>query len=68
FNIGSQGTLSRLDNTGSTTKSIVEEMLKQGSQLKPSLYKNQGEVIRIYVARDVDFSTVYALHPVAGSN
>lgn len=68
FNIGSQGTLSQLDNTGSTTKSIVEEMLKQGSLVKPSLYKNQGEVIRIYVARDVDFSTVYALQPVAASN
>ena len=55
-------------NTGSTTKSIVEEMLKQGSQLKPSLYKNQGEIIKIFVARDVDFSTVYELRPVAGTN
>ncbi|RYX88833.1 MAG: TrbI/VirB10 family protein [Comamonadaceae bacterium] len=68
FNIGAQGRLSQLDNTGSTTKSIVEEMLRQGSQVKPSLYKNQGEVIKIYVARDVDFSTVYALRPVASLN
>ncbi len=65
YNIGSQGTLSQLSNTGSTTKSIVEEMLKQGSQLKPSLYKNQGEIIKIFVARDVDFSTVYELRPAA---
>ncbi len=64
YNIGSQGTLSQLSNTGSTTQSIVEEMLKQGSQLKPSLYKNQGEIIRIFVARDVDFSTVYELRPI----
>ncbi|MFM9428039.1 type IV secretion system protein VirB10 [Variovorax sp. GrIS 2.14] len=68
YNIGTQGTLSQLSNTGSTTKSIVEEMLKQGSQLKPSLYKNQGEVIKIFVARDVDFSTVYELRPAASSS
>lgn len=63
FNFGGQSTLSQLSNTGSTTKSIVEEMLKQGSQVKPSLYKNQGEIIKIYVARDVDFSSVYELRP-----
>lgn len=66
YNIGTQGTYSQLSNTGSTTKSIVEEMLKQGSQLKPSLYKNQGEIVKIFVARDVDFSTVYELRPAEG--
>ncbi|PSL81263.1 hypothetical protein C7T35_27985 [Variovorax sp. WS11] len=68
FNIGMQGTPSQFNNTGSTTKTIVEEMLKQGSQLRPSLYKHQGEVIKIFVARDVDFSTVYELRPAAGTN
>jgi type IV secretion system protein VirB10 len=68
YNIGTQGTLSQFSNTGSTTKSIVEEMLKQGSQLRPSLYKNQGEIIKIFVARDVDFSTVYELRPAAPVN
>lgn len=68
FNIGTQGTLSQLNNSGSTTKSIVEEMLKQGSQLRPSLYKNQGEIIKIFVARDVDFSTVYELRPATPTN
>lgn len=68
YNIGGQGTLSQLSNTGSTTRAIVEEMLKQGSQLKPSLYKNQGEIIKIFVARDVDFSTVYELRPAASLN
>lgn len=68
YNIGgNQGSLSQLNNTGSTTKSIVEEMLKQGSQVKPSLYKNQGEIIKIYIARDVDFSSVYELQPM-GAN
>ncbi|WP_213957518.1 TrbI/VirB10 family protein [Variovorax sp. dw_954] len=68
FNIGMQGTLSQLSNTGSTAQAVVEEMLKQGSQLKPSLYKNQGEIIKIFVARDVDFSTVYELRPAASAN
>jgi type IV secretion system protein VirB10 len=68
FNIGMQGTLSQFNNTDSTTKTIVEEMLKQGSQLRPSLYKNQGVIIKIFVARDVDFSGVYELRPAAGTN
>lgn len=68
YNIGTQSTLSQLNNTGNTTNTIVEEMLKQGSQLKPSLYKNQGEIIKIFVARDVDFSTVYELRPAAATN
>jgi type IV secretion system protein VirB10 len=68
FNIGMQGTLSQFNNTDSTTRTIVEEMLKQGSQLRPSLYKNQGEIIKIFVARDVDFSGVYELRPAAGTN
>ncbi|RYF58175.1 MAG: TrbI/VirB10 family protein, partial [Comamonadaceae bacterium] len=63
YNLGGQGTLSQFDQTGSTTRAIVEEMLKQGSELRPSLTKNQGEVIRIFVARDVDFSSVYELRP-----
>ena len=63
YNIGAQGPLSQLSNTDSATDAIVEEMLKPGGQLKPSLYKNQGEIIKIFVARDVDFSTVYELRP-----
>jgi type IV secretion system protein VirB10 len=67
YNIGTQGTLSQWGNTGSTTKSIVEEMLKQGSQVRPSLAKNQGEIIKVFVARDVDFSSVYELRPAAAT-
>ena len=61
YNIGAQGTLSRLGNSERTAQAIVQEMLRQGGQARPSLYKNQGEVIKIYVARDVDFSNVYEL-------
>lgn len=65
YNIGTQGLYSQMSNTDSTARAVVEEMLTQGRQLRPSLYKNQGEVIKIFVARDVDFSTVYELRPAA---
>ncbi|WP_371436617.1 TrbI/VirB10 family protein [Polaromonas sp.] len=67
YNVGTQGTLSQLSNTDSTANSVVEEMLKQGGQLKPSLYKHQGEIVKVFVARDVDFSTVYELRPAASN-
>jgi type IV secretion system protein VirB10 len=56
-------------NTSSTTKALVEEMLTQGRAIKPELFKNQGENIHIYIARDVDFSSVYSLEhrPVSNS-
>lgn len=61
YNIGTQGLYSQMNNTNSTAKAIAEEMLTQGRQLRPSLYKNQGEIIKVFVARDVDFSSVYEL-------
>ena len=65
YNIGTQGLYSQMGNTDSTARAVVEEMLTQGRQPRPSLYKNQGEIIKIFVARDVDFSTVYELRPAA---
>jgi type IV secretion system protein VirB10 len=65
YNIGTQGIYSQMGNTDSTARAVVQEMLTQGRQLRPSLYKNQGEIIKIFVARDVDFSTVYELRPAA---
>jgi type IV secretion system protein VirB10 len=68
FNIGTRGASSQFGRSDRTTTAIVEEMLSQGRQVRPSLYKNQGEVIRIFVARDVDFSAVYALRPRGPAN
>lgn len=50
-----------LGQSQSTADMIVESMLKQGEDIQPTLNKNQGDIIKIYVARDIDFSQVYAL-------
>lgn len=46
---------------GSAGGSLAEEVLRQTINIPPTLYKNQGERVGIYVARDLDFSTVYGL-------
>ncbi|HDR1236510.1 conjugal transfer protein TrbI [Pasteurella multocida] len=42
-------------------KEIATTVLEQMGDIKPTLYKNQGDKIGIFVARDVDFSNVYKL-------
>lgn len=58
---GGTNIFNQTPNTNSSGKAITDELLKQGSSVQPELLKNQGEVIKIFVARDVDFSTVYEL-------
>ena len=38
--------------------------VEQSAGIKPTLYKNQGEMVSIFVARDLDFSGVYQLRVV----
>ena len=49
----------RFENTGDTTENMATEALRSTINIPPTLYKNQGERINIYVARDLDFSNVY---------
>ena len=42
--------------------------VEQSAAIKPTLLKNQGEMVSIFVARDLDFSGVYQLRVVPGSN
>jgi type IV secretion system protein VirB10 len=47
---------------GSTTGSAQEAgsiALENSINIRPTLYKNQGEHISIFVARDLDFRGVY---------
>jgi type IV secretion system protein VirB10 len=49
-------------NTGSTS-SVIGETVRGSSNIPPTVRKNQGELVSIFVARDVDFSTVYQVTP-----
>lgn len=48
-----------LSNSINTSNSLAEKVLQAGINIKPTIYKNQGDRASIYVARDLDFSSVY---------
>jgi type IV secretion system protein VirB10 len=49
-------------NTGQT-QGVIAEMLRGTVNIPPTVRKNQGELVSIFVARDLDFSTVYRVQP-----
>jgi type IV secretion system protein VirB10 len=48
-------------NTQGTTKEIATQILGSTMNIKPILYKNQGDIIYALLVDDVDFSDVYSL-------
>lgn len=52
-------------NTG-RTQSVIAESLRGSIDLPPTLRKNPGEAVSVFVARDLDFSGVYRLQPAEG--
>lgn len=50
------------NGTSDAAQSMAAEVLKSTINIPPTLYKNQGEQVSIYIARDLDFSSVYDLH------
>lgn len=59
-NTGSGGNSQfNFNSTGDATQNMAAEALKSTINIPPTLYKNQGEQVGIYVARDLDFSSVY---------
>lgn len=53
-----------LPSTTENTSKLAEKVLDSTINIPPLIYQNQGGMVGIYVARDVDFSSVYALQPV----
>ena len=49
------------DDTNSVVGQVEKIILAQTSNVPPSLYVQQGDMVQIYVARDLDFSSVYTL-------
>ena len=52
-----------LPSTTAAGSKLAEKVLEATINIPPLLYQNQGSVVGVYVARDVDFSKVYALEP-----
>jgi type IV secretion system protein VirB10 len=50
-------------NTLATSNGLAEKVLASSINIKPTIYANQGDRVSIYVARDLDFSNVYAVRP-----
>lgn len=58
-NSGSSGNQFNFNSAGDATQEMAAEALKNTINIPPTLYKNQGEQVGIYIARDLDFSSVY---------
>ncbi|MBW8848021.1 MAG: type IV secretion system protein VirB10 [Burkholderiales bacterium] len=54
-----------LPSTTANTSKLAEKVLDSTINIPPLVYQNQGGVVGIYVARDVDFSSVYELRPTS---
>jgi type IV secretion system protein VirB10 len=50
------------EGTADAGKQAAAIAIEQSINIPPTLRKNQGELVNIFVARDLDFSGVYALH------
>jgi len=53
-----------LPTTTANTSKLAEKVLDSTINIPPLIYQNQGGIVGIYVAHDVDFSSVYDLKPV----
>jgi type IV secretion system protein VirB10 len=60
-----QGDTILLPATTANTSKLAEKVLDSTINIPPLIYQNQGAIVAIYVARDVDFSSVYALTEVS---
>ena len=60
---GGAQSLGIYQHSATTGNRMAELILQSTINIKPTLYKNQGDRGTIFVARDLDFSTVYELHP-----
>lgn len=57
---GAQG-VAVFQQTSQTGNAMAQKVLESTINIKPTLYKTQGDITSIYVARDIDFGSVYAL-------
>ena len=58
-----QGDTIVMPTTTANTSKLAEKVLDSTINIPPLMYQNQGGIVGIYVARDLDFSSVYELRP-----
>ncbi|MCR5864101.1 type IV secretion system protein VirB10 [Aquincola sp. J276] len=63
-NSANRDTVVLQSSTGNASQ-LAEKVLESTINIPPLLSQHQGGLVGIYVARDVDFSSVYELHPGA---
>lgn len=51
------------DNTSDAASNMANTALESSINIPPTLTKNQGEEVGIFIARDLDFSGVYRVEP-----
>ena len=56
------GGVTVLQNTSEAGNRMAERILDSTINIKPTIYKQQGDRATIFVARDLDFGSVYVLH------
>ncbi len=59
-NSGAQG-VAVFQSTTQTGQHLAEKILDSTINIKPTIYKHQGDRATIFVSRDLDFGSVYAL-------
>lgn len=47
--------------TEQTTQDVTNKLIDKFSDIKPTLYKNHGDIVGVFVNQDIDFSHVYDL-------
>lgn len=60
---GGQGDTVVLPSAVSGSGKLAEKVLDSTINIPPLIYQNQGSIVGVYVARDLDFSSVYVLQP-----
>jgi len=54
-----------LGNATQSSGKLAEKVLESTINIPPLIYTNQGGVVGVYTAQDIDFSGVYALAPTS---
>ena len=54
-----------LSNTAGTSGHLADKVLDSTINIPPLIVHDQGGLVGVFVARDIDFSSVYELQPAA---